>query len=99
LRETNTQCPLNTSVLIGSIMAWTRNGIACTASTACNTRPLNSPEEHWAAGYQDVGRAISHPEVTQLSGQDGGRSHLRLGPLQAEMTSAAHIAPIAVRYR
>jgi hypothetical protein len=66
LRETNTQCPLNTSVLIGSIRAWTRNSIACTASTACNTRPLNSPEEHWAAGYEDVGRAISHPEVTQL---------------------------------
>jgi len=32
---------------------------------------LNSPEEHWAAGYEGVGyegvgRAISHPEVTQL---------------------------------
>ena len=24
-------------------------------------------EEHWAAGYEDVVRAISHPEVTQLS--------------------------------
>lgn len=23
-------------------------------------------EEHWAAGYEDVVRAISHPEVMQL---------------------------------
>jgi hypothetical protein len=54
---------------MGSIRAWTRNSIACTtptASTACNTEPLNAPEEHWAAGYEDVVRAISHPEVMQL---------------------------------
>jgi NTE family protein len=29
-------------------------------------------EEHWAAGYEDVVRAISHPEVTQLPDKTDG---------------------------
>jgi hypothetical protein len=44
--QAGTQCPLSTSVLMGSIKTWTRNSIACTkptASTACNTKPLNAP--------------------------------------------------------
>jgi predicted acylesterase/phospholipase RssA len=39
------------------------------------------------------------PRGHATSGQDGRRSHLRLGPLQAGITSAAHVAPIGVRYR
>jgi hypothetical protein len=43
---TTYQCPLNTSVFIGSTSAWIRNNKACTrptASIACNTNRLKAP--------------------------------------------------------
>ena len=46
VRSLTYQCPLNTSVFIGSTSAWMRNNMACTrptASIACNTNRLKAP--------------------------------------------------------
>src|SRR5882724_10755204 len=63
----DSQCPLSTSVLIGSSKAWMRNSIACTpptASTACSTRPLKVPVSFAAIrswlGVDDAAAAGRH---------------------------------------